>query len=642
MRPGLSRGLRHLPDESRSQIRDGGGAGFRRKLSSFVAGHWVLLLVAAIMLVAFLVRMHYLAQHTEATADSYYFMILGRSVKDTFTYTVRGIEHTKYLPGYPIAIWLGSYLAGGIERSANLLAVLGGTFTVLATYGMGKELFENKYAGVLAGLVVAFQPTFLKWTVLPMTEGLFTFLFATGIYFAITGSKRASPERRALAALCGGLCVLVRWEGVLFLPLMALVLVIYRKGLKLKAWEPAVILALFAVPIGVYATRNLIATGRLTSYVGEFREYGTDVSYEVLKHRVKVYAWQGMSDAIYPALFVVGSVYAAVRRKWRGFLVAVGWYALFVGFHLFWYYAYERFMAPAVPAVGLVIGFLFADLAALSLAALREDGRIAARLAGRPRSRLRSAGELEPALGMEGSGETALFDAEPGAGPRTGETDLSGAPLASGGAGADGLAFFEGERDVPDRGESPSAAGRRRRDSRLPSGVRSRLRVVRALSIVVLVLAFAGVLWHGLARADFVIEQNYKAFADDHGGNGIKKAARWLNRNAPGRLIAANAGPYIDWLYHPGDVLYLRDVPWDLPVEEADVDYADTIGELNARGVEYMVVCEAQQEVEKELDTFAIRGRDRQYLEEIVTFTDRYNFPKPHVMRTAIFRVLPR
>ena len=79
------------------------------------------------------------------------------------------------------------------------------------------------------GLIVAFQPTFLKWTILPMTEGLFTFLFALGVYLLLTGCHRASPARRALGALAGGLCLFIRWEGVLFAPLAILVILLYLK-----------------------------------------------------------------------------------------------------------------------------------------------------------------------------------------------------------------------------------------------------------------------------------------------------------------------------------------------------------------------------------------------------------------------------
>jgi 4-amino-4-deoxy-L-arabinose transferase-like glycosyltransferase len=563
----------------------------------FARNHWQLLLVAGIMAGAFAVRLYYLHKHTEYTADSYYFLLLARAIRDTFTYTVRGMTHTKYNPGYPIAIWLGGYLTGGLERSANLIAVLGGTFTVLATYGIGRELF-NRWAGVVAALIIAFEPTFLKWTSLPMTEGLFTFLFAAGVYLLITGCKRASPPRRILGAAAGGMCFLVRWEGILFLPLAVLIVLLYVKGSGLRYWEPPLMLFLFGLPIGIFVVRNLIVTGKVTSYIGEYRDYSVHVSYQVLKHRFKVYAWNGMSSAVFSVLFYLGAAWCLVRRKWKAFAVLAGWFALFVAMHLFWYYAYERFMAPAAPAVALVIGFLFVDLVAEAKAVFGVDGWLAAKIAGRPKK----------APGPEGG--------VPPAGP--GDDD-----------GAGGEAAAEGDK------------GGNGKPARLTGPARWGLIVALVLSYVLLAASFVAMMTHGVARADTVLKQNYKAFADDHGGIGMKEAAQWLNYNAPGQLVAADAGPYFNWSYYPGDVLYMRPVPWDLPVEGQDVSWTNTPQRLYERGVRYLVIGQTEKGVDDELIVFGIVGRYRERLQEVASWTNHYDYPTPHDLTTTIFEVLP-
>ena len=552
------------------------------------------------MVAAFLLRLYYLHRHTEYTADSYYFLILARSIRDTFTYTVRGVAHTKYLPGYPISIWLGGYVAGGLQHAANLIALLGATFTVLVAYGLGRELF-NRWAGVVAALIVAFQPTFLKWTVLPMTEGLFTFLFAAGIYLLLTGFKRASLPRRTLGAIAGGLCFLVRWEGLLFLPLMVLIAIIYFKDSEFKWWEAPVMLFVFGLPMGIYIARNLIVTGKTTSYIGEFRDYSIKVSYQVLKHRTKVLVWEGLSDSLYVVLFFLGSLYLLLRKKWKAFLLAGGWYALFAGFHLFWYYAYERFMAPAVPAVALVLGFLFVDLAALSWKFFSDSGWVARKLGAPPDS---AAGEAE-----------------------------AGAP--------DGAPTEEGslEPSVPAAPDRPRRAGRHAR--RASPGLKTGLRAAQVVCLVLLAALLATTVWHGLARADLVIKQNYLAFADDHGGRGMEQAADWLNRNAPGQLVAADAGPYFEWLYYPGDVLYMRPVPWDLPVEAADVAYQDAPRLLYERGVHYLVIGQTEKGVADELKLFGIVGIYRPEIREVKRWVNHYSYPKPHDLATVIFEVLP-
>ncbi|MCG2794857.1 MAG: glycosyltransferase family 39 protein, partial [Actinomycetia bacterium] len=432
------------------------------RLARLAKDHWPVFVVLGIMTAAFLVRLIYLLKHTEYTADSYYFLILARSIRDTFTYTVRGAAHAKYLPGYPVAIWLGGYLSGGLQNAANVIALLGGTLTALTTYGIGREL-TNRWTGLVAALIVAFAPTFLKWTCLPMTEGLFTFLFSGGVYLLVTGCKRASMPRRTLGALAGGLCFLTRWEGILFLPLMVLIVIIFIRGSRLKPWEPPLMLALFGGPMGIYLVRNVIATGSMTAYTGEYDTYTPGVTFAILKHRLKVYAWNGTSDAIFSALFYVGALWCLIRKRWKVFLIVGGWFGLFVVFHMFWYYSYERFMAPAAPAVALMIAFLLVDLATGAGKVFGGEGPVAARMGGE----------------------------------------------------------------------------RFKDDTR-----RALLASARWLSWAALACLLVVTVTHGLVRADRVIAENYKAFADDHGGRGMEEAARWLEQNAGGQAVAVDAGPY--------------------------------------------------------------------------------------------------
>lgn len=592
-----------MPDDSSTPAEDTVSSGDRAL--AFFKAHWHILLLVAIMVAAFLLRLYYLGKHTEYTADSYYFLILARSIRDTFTYTVRGVAHTKYLPGYPILIWLSSYIFGSLTRAANMIALLGATFTVLVTYGIGRELF-NKWAGLAAALVVAFQPTFLKWTVLPMTEGLFTFLFAAGVWLFITGSKRASPARRTLGAIAGGLCFLVRWEGMLFVPLAILVMLVYMKGSRVRWWEPVVLLVAFGLPMGIYITRNLIVTGKVTSYVGEFREYSIKVTLPILKHRAKVYIWQGMSDALFVVAFFLGSVWMLVRKKWKAFLILVGWFAIFAGFHLFWYYAYERFMAPAVPAVALVIGYLFVDLAAPSWAFFAEAGWLARRRYGKPAAAPVPAGAAPP-----------------------GQEVPSTPP--------------EAPMPVPHDGICPETGKAKHVEAvNMPRNARIWLRAAQVVCMVVLAVLLVGLVGHGLVRANEVIKQDYLAFADDHGGAGMAQAADWLNQNAPGQLVAADAGPYFDWLYYPGDVLYLRPVPWDLPVENADIAYVNTSRELYQRGVRYMVIGQTEKGVADELQIFGLNTPyDMRHIRPVAQWANHYTYPTPHDLQTVVFEVLP-
>jgi hypothetical protein len=167
------------------------------------------------------------------------------------------------------------------------------------------------------------------------------------------------------------------------------------------------------------------------------------------------------------------------------------------------------------------------------------------------------------------------------------------------------------------------------------------LRAGQVACLVVLALLLGGLVWHGLARADVAIKQNYLAFADDHGGAGMEQAADWLNNKAPGQLVAADAGPYFEWLYYPGDVLYMRAVPWDLPVESADITYTDVPANLYARGVRYLVIGQTEKGVDDELKIFGITGEARKQIRQVASWTNHYAYPQPHDLQTVIFEVLP-
>lgn len=532
---------------------------------AFLKRHWATITVLTVTAVAFVIRLYFMGRFTEYNADSYYYMILGRSLRDSFEYTVRGLLHTKYLPGFPVAMWLVSYIAGGIENAAKLIALLCGSMTVVVTYGLARELFDRR-VGVLAAVLIALQPTYLAWTSQPMTEGIFTFLFAGSVWLVLTGCKRGSMFRRLLGAAAGGACFLVRWEGILLFPLVALILWIYRHEAGLSWWEPVAMLALGGGPIGAYAIRNLALTGSISSYVAEYSDYRPEViSLGVLRTRFVAYAWSGFSSAFFGVLAYISFAWALLRKRWRPLLVMGGWFLLYLAMHMFWYYAYERFMAPAMPAVSILIAFLVCDVAGMLVAG---DG-----------------GRMLPVSGV---------DAEQGGG---------------------------GHLSLP--------------------------RPVRLAGPWLVALLVIGLLVNCFVNGNNAAQVLADAYGDDHGGRGMVRAADWLGENDPGSRVAASAGPYFAWLYDSGEIVYLRSVPWDLPVEEGTVPLTNasiddsSIDFLVEDGVKYLVL--HYSEVEEKANALVKIGEvSPGRIEQVAYWEDLYTEPTPaHLMTTTIFKVLP-
>ena len=121
----------------------------------------------------------------------------------------------------------------------------------------------------------------------------------------------------------------------------------------------------------------------------------------------------------------------------------------------------------------------------------------------------------------------------------------------------------------------------------------------------------------------------------------MKKAAGWLEEKAPGQLVAVDAGPMFTWLHYPGDVLLMRPVPWDLPVEQADIAYRDVPRRLHERGVRYLVVSETDRDIADALELYGITGTSLSYIREVARWRTHYDYPRPHDQSVVIFEVLP-
>ena len=530
-----------------------------------------LLILSLILTSAFLIRVYYLYQHTEYTTDSYYFMNLARSMRSGLGYSVRGVSHIKYLPGFPLLILIFSYIFRDIARAASYLAIIGATLSILFTYLLGKELL-GRPAGILGAIILAFQPTFLRWTSLPMSEGIFTFFFVAGLYLLLIGCKRASVSKRILGAFLGGLSLLTRWEGILFLPLMILIVAFYWREARFRKWEAVPILVLYCFPLGIFLVRNQAATGRLTSYLDETKGRES-LSFSVLSGRFGNYAWKSLTHKVVTILFYLGALVALIKKR-KAFMILFGWFLLFVLFHCYWYYVYERFMVPAIPAMALLVGYLFYQAVLLVEGTYRGQGRLGMFLR-------RVAGRLPAQLGR---------------------------------------------------------------------GAKAGFRLTGYLLIGAL---FLFTIVHGTVRANAVVRENYLAFSDDHGGRAVPLAAEWLEKRVkPGEKVAADMGPFFSYEYG-GEVLYVRPVPWDLPVEDFDVRPPNLVEKLRRKGVKYLVIGHTPggfqpklefpglpQPVVAELETIGIRQEEVEDLQPLVQWKKHYEFPGPHDLYLVIFEVL--
>ncbi len=137
---------------------------------------------------------------------------------------------------YPVAIGIVGIFTGVPELAARLVSALCGAALIPAIWWLTHETAEPRVAW-LAALLAVFQPWLLVFSVLPLTEMLFTLLIVLALALAVYAARRGGLQRFGLAGCVTALAILTRPEGVL------LVLVLLGAGvvrlLRYRSWQPA-------------------------------------------------------------------------------------------------------------------------------------------------------------------------------------------------------------------------------------------------------------------------------------------------------------------------------------------------------------------------------------------------------------------
>lgn len=136
---------------------------------------------------------------------------------------VNVFREAQHPPAYPITVWLVSlpirYLSDAELPAEMLLATqvasaIAGILLIFPVYGLGRMLF-GKFAGFAAAAMVQCLPVFARVTSDGLTEGLYLFTLATGVFLGARAVREPSVGNFLLCGLVTGLAYLVRPEGLL-------------------------------------------------------------------------------------------------------------------------------------------------------------------------------------------------------------------------------------------------------------------------------------------------------------------------------------------------------------------------------------------------------------------------------------------
>jgi 4-amino-4-deoxy-L-arabinose transferase-like glycosyltransferase len=173
---------------------------------------------------------------------------------------------TDYHPvGYP-ALIAGFYRMFGPDPSSAFIAnLLLGLLSVGALYLLARELFDRQVAR-LAALAFAVYPTYVMYSTLLATENAYLPATLLGLWLAV---RAARAERWLPLALLTGVAlavaILVRANGLLFVPVAGIALALRGQGLRTALGRGAVMVAVAGLLLLPWAHRNQQTFGRMTA-----------------------------------------------------------------------------------------------------------------------------------------------------------------------------------------------------------------------------------------------------------------------------------------------------------------------------------------------------------------------------------------
>ncbi|HEX6977561.1 MAG TPA: glycosyltransferase family 39 protein [Patescibacteria group bacterium] len=122
------------------------------------------------------------------------------------------------------------YLLGLNEASVRLVSVFSGTFSVIFIYLLAKELFKNKYIGLLSALSIAIEPWAIHFSRAAFEANLALTLVLGGIYFLL--KSKLKDNYVVLGTLLLSLSLYAYTASrILIIPILLVFLAIYGKNL---------------------------------------------------------------------------------------------------------------------------------------------------------------------------------------------------------------------------------------------------------------------------------------------------------------------------------------------------------------------------------------------------------------------------
>ena len=328
-------------------------------------------LLALLVVFSALLRVWPVLEIDHIWEDAYYYLVLARSLSHGH-YDLLGEFHTKYLPGFPLAVVLMRALTfGSLDwfLTGQCVLTVCSSLLPLLCFLLARRISGEGPPAWAAAILASLNPFLVAYSGVPFSECFFAFL--------ILASLLLFPRAPVLAALLGGLCALTRHEGWFLLPAFLAFEINIKKekpfvDFDFSRWRKDLsAIAVFIIVGGFWWVLAYIKSGEILSsiYTAEASQKALATGHSGLDFPAFSFPVAGHFATLFA---MVGLAPAAMNRSGRSVLVFFLFYA---GLHMWWVGALERYFVVLAPIVCVLAGLGISETLKLAVGHEKKNGR---------------------------------------------------------------------------------------------------------------------------------------------------------------------------------------------------------------------------------------------------------------------------
>ncbi len=281
------------------------------------------------------------------------------AIKDVFSgdwgFIIRPFER-------PLVAWtleIGHYFFGVSEFSARALFITVGGITVLSTYLLATELFDES-TGWKASLILATLPCQIAWSGITRHAVIMTPFYVLSIHFFYKSVKQREPKLLYLSTICMIASQMASELALLLIPTFALYALVSKSFEWFRGRHAIISMCLFVTAYFV-ADSFQRAPFSILTYGPHLRMYFSEWALSLVSRIGETYfSYILNSNPLLVALSLIG-LFIFIKRRAKAEVLCLIWISIYVTF-LFIHLKNRSFYAlPLLPALCIMAAYLMSN-----------------------------------------------------------------------------------------------------------------------------------------------------------------------------------------------------------------------------------------------------------------------------------------